>query len=78
MKKNHTEILKKVFKIRGPVFVNVEINEDQKLHPFLKFGEPLENQHPKLPENRLNQLMIVKSYKNNKIHNEKNSGGQGW
>ena len=70
--------LKKVFKIRGPVFVNVEINEDQKLHPFLKFGEPLENQHPKLPENRLNQLMIVKSYKNNKIHNEKNSGGQGW
>jgi acetolactate synthase-1/2/3 large subunit len=32
----------------GPVFCNVEINPDQKLVPFLKFGHTLEHQFPPL------------------------------
>lgn len=35
-----------IFKHSGPVITNVEINPDEKLFPFLKYGSSLENQLP--------------------------------
>jgi len=39
-------LLKQVYATPGPVFCNVEINPDQKLHPVLRYGDALENQTP--------------------------------
>lgn len=41
--------LNEIFKFKGPVIVNVEINPDEKIYPFLKFGSSLEYQ---MPENK--------------------------
>jgi acetolactate synthase-1/2/3 large subunit len=40
--------LGEVYSHVGPCFCNVEINQDQKLFPFLKFGQTLEYQYPPL------------------------------
>ncbi|HWJ36327.1 MAG TPA: thiamine pyrophosphate-binding protein [Steroidobacteraceae bacterium] len=40
--------LREVYSHVGPVFCNVEINPDQKLRPFLKFGHALDDQFPPL------------------------------
>jgi len=50
-----------IYSLSGPVFINVEINPEQKLYPILKHGSPLENQ---LPELDINQEMIVPLFKN--------------
>jgi acetolactate synthase-1/2/3 large subunit len=50
---DHREIVEKLklaYSVPGPVFVNVEINPDQKLHPFLKSGASLDQQSPLLNE----------------------------
>ncbi len=54
--------LAKVYAQPGPVFVNVEINPDQKLYPVLKFGSALENQSPLLDPSVLSSEMIVDSF----------------
>jgi acetolactate synthase-1/2/3 large subunit len=54
--------LKEIYEIEGPVFINVEINPNQKLHPVLKFGSPLEMQSPSLPDGVVRQEMLVKQY----------------
>ncbi|HLB32915.1 MAG: acetolactate synthase [Verrucomicrobia bacterium RIFCSPHIGHO2_12_FULL_41_10] len=40
--------LHEAYEIKEPVFVNVEINPDQKLYPVLKYGSSLEDQLPPL------------------------------
>jgi acetolactate synthase-1/2/3 large subunit len=42
-----------------PVLINFEINPDEKLYPYLKFGAPLENQSPPLDPDQLAREMIV-------------------
>lgn len=51
--------LKEVYATTGPVFCNVEINPNQKLHPVLKAGAPLENQMPLIPADQLNALRAL-------------------
>jgi len=41
-------LLTEVYSHPGPVFCNVEVNPDQKLWPYLKFGHTLEHQYPVL------------------------------
>jgi acetolactate synthase-1/2/3 large subunit len=53
------EVLRNVYACDGPVFCNVEINPDQKLYPFLKFGQPLENQFPAMEPNVVGSEMLV-------------------
>ena len=48
--------LRKVYKIKGPVFCNVEISPDQRLYPFLKFGNALDRQSPFLSDEILNKI----------------------
>lgn len=48
--------LGEVYATAGPVFCNVEINPDQKLHPVLRSGEPLDNQMPLIAPERLAAL----------------------
>lgn len=40
-------VLQEAYKTPGPVFINVEIYPDQKLLPFVKSGDALDNQTPK-------------------------------
>jgi acetolactate synthase-1/2/3 large subunit len=54
--------LAKIYAQPGPVFVNVEINPDQKLYPVLKFGSSLENQSPPLDPSILRDEMIVDAF----------------
>jgi acetolactate synthase-1/2/3 large subunit len=56
--------LAKIYAESGPVFVNVEINPNQKLYPVLKFGAALENQLPSLSEQRIREEMIVAPFHN--------------
>jgi acetolactate synthase-1/2/3 large subunit len=51
--------LAEIYARPGPVFVNVEINPDQKLYPVLKFGAALENQMPALPAETIAAEMII-------------------
>jgi len=44
------------YAMTGPVLCNIEINPSQKLYPVLKSGEPLENQMPLMPADKLNAL----------------------
>lgn len=48
-----------IFKENGPVFVNVEINPEQRLFPVLKFGAPLEDQLPNLGDKFLEEQMVI-------------------
>ncbi len=47
-KVNIDSILKKIMRFSGPVFTNVEIDPNEPLHPFLKYGQKLDNQYPTL------------------------------
>jgi len=58
---NH--LLTNIYNEVGPVFVNVEINPEQKLYPVLKFGEALENQIPQLEKIIVDNEMLVKLFK---------------
>jgi len=63
----------------GPVFVNVEINPEQKLYPVLKFGASLENQMPALPPARIESEMIIPPYvKNTQAAFVTQQSAQGW
>ena len=54
-----SEVLMNIYKEAGPIFVNVEINPEQKLYPVLKFGEALENQMPQLKQININSEMLI-------------------
>jgi acetolactate synthase-1/2/3 large subunit len=43
----------------GPVLVNVEISPNQQMSPMLKFGRPLEDQHPLLPRDEFEANMMI-------------------
>ena len=68
--------LAELYAEKGPVFVNVEINPEQKLYPVLKFGQPLEFQLPELKNVNISDEMIVSPF----LPVGKNLGnsGQGW
>jgi acetolactate synthase-1/2/3 large subunit len=51
--------LKQLYQMTGPVFCNVEINPDQKLHPVLKAGAPLDDQMPLIPAEKLAALRSI-------------------
>jgi len=53
--------LREVYQSPGLIFINVEINPDQKLYPVLKFGAALENQLPSLDPSIIEREMIIKS-----------------
>ncbi|MDO9371800.1 MAG: thiamine pyrophosphate-dependent enzyme, partial [Gammaproteobacteria bacterium] len=53
-----------IYKRPGPVFVNIEINPEQKLYPVLKFGAALENQLPLLDEARISAEMLIPPFDN--------------
>jgi acetolactate synthase-1/2/3 large subunit len=57
--KDTGEILREVYGITGPVFCNVEINPDQKLHPVLKSGASLDNQMPLLSVEKLEVMRAL-------------------
>lgn len=52
-------LLREVYAMPGPVFCNVEINPNQKLHPVLKYGATLDNQIPLMPEAQLAVLRTL-------------------
>ncbi len=71
--------LQRIYAMPGPVFVNVEINPDQKLYPVVKFGSPLESQLPALDPAVLKREMIVSLFApetNNAATRQQ--AGQGW
>ena len=74
-----SEVLLRVYDEIGPVFINVEINPDQKLYPVLKFGEALENQLPQLKDIVINNEMMIPPFqqKSNGATNTDLSS-QGW
>ena len=54
--------LAEIFAEDGPIFVNVEINPDQRLYPVLKFGAPLEDQLPALGDTVVEEEMVIPTY----------------
>ncbi|WP_169543634.1 thiamine pyrophosphate-binding protein [Sneathiella aquimaris] len=54
--------LEEIFAYEGPVFVNVEINPDQRLFPVLKFGAALEDQLPALDQSDIEEHMVIKPF----------------
>ena len=56
------EQLTDIYIHRAPIFCNIEINPDQKLYPFLKFGMALENQFPPMDQTKSRSLMFVEPY----------------
>lgn len=57
-----TEQLAEIYAEDGPVFVNVEINPDQRLYPVLKFGAALEDQLPALGDKVVEEEMVIPTY----------------
>lgn len=53
--------LREIYESPAPIFVNVEINPDQKLYPVLKFGAALENQLPLLEASIIEREMMIHS-----------------
>jgi len=53
------QVLTDVYSELGPVFINVEINPEQKLYPVLKFGDALENQMPQLEKINIDSEMLI-------------------
>jgi acetolactate synthase-1/2/3 large subunit len=71
--------LLKIYQETGPVFVNIEVNPEQKLYPFLKYGNPLESQSPKLKEIDISSELIIKSYESYDQNYDSNKNkSQGW
>lgn len=68
-----------IFSETGPTFINVEINPDQKLLPFLKYGQPLENQAPDIYNNIISKEMMISQHISSDIaYGVSDKGGQGW
>jgi acetolactate synthase-1/2/3 large subunit len=71
--------LTRIYTAPGAMFVNVEINPEQKLYPVLKFGAALENQQPALGDQRIKELMIVPPFENNQqAAVVRQQSAQGW
>jgi acetolactate synthase-1/2/3 large subunit len=71
--------LKEIYSQKGPVFVNVEINPEQKLFPVLKFGAALEHQLPTLEGISIETEMLITSIeKTNPLLITKQQSDQGW
>ena len=68
--------LTELYAAKGPVFVNVEINPEQKLYPVLKFGQPLEFQLPELKNVNISDEMIVSPF--SPLGKNTGNTGQGW
>ncbi len=74
-----TAELERVYREPGPMFVNVEINPDQKLYPVVKFGSPLEDQLPALDPALIRREMIIAPHQpieTNPVARQQ--AGQGW
>lgn len=54
--------LREVLSMKGPVLCNVEIAEDQRIVPMLKFGAGLEDLDPKIEPDKLSIIMKKLSY----------------
>lgn len=54
--------LEEVYAMTGPVFCNVEIRPEQKLHPVLKFGAPLEDQMPSMGVDAIRAEMLIPEF----------------
>ena len=52
-------VLTDALESNGPVLVDVEIPHDQPMAPMLTFGRPLEDQHPLIPRDELERIMMV-------------------
>jgi acetolactate synthase-1/2/3 large subunit len=73
------EELAAIYARTGPVFVNVEINPNQKLYPVLKFGAALENQMPALDPAQLEAEMIIPPFvKSDQVAAIRQQSAQGW
>ena len=57
-------VLKKILKSKKPEFINVIINQNQKIIPKLQFGRPIEDLSPLLPRAELKKNMFINSLKN--------------
>ena len=63
----------------GPLFVNVEINPEQKLYPVLKFGNALENQMPYFSRQEILRQMIITPFDDSDYLNKRaDQKSQGW
>lgn len=70
--KNNCEIaslLEKISECKGPIFCNVEIIENHKIIPMLKFGSGIEDLDPKLPLKEIQKVLNSKSKKNSRSIN---------
>ena len=56
------DVLRRAYAMPAPVFCNVEVNPDQKLHPVLKFGAPLEDQLPSMDRKVIAAEMLVEPF----------------
>jgi acetolactate synthase-1/2/3 large subunit len=71
--------LKDIYLHPGPLFINVEINPEQKLYPVLKFGSALENQLPYIPEEEILREMIVPPFEASEdLKKKTDQKSQGW
>jgi acetolactate synthase-1/2/3 large subunit len=74
-----TQQLRDIYLHPGPLFVNVEINPEQKLYPVLKFGSALENQLPYIPEEEILREMIVPLFEASEdLKKNTDQKSQGW
>lgn len=72
-------LLAETYNQSGPIFVNVEINPEQKLYPVLKFGEALENQIPHLEKINIDNEMLIAAFKSSDVKNKiADNFSQGW
>jgi len=53
-----------IYECAESVFVNIEINPEQKLYPVLKFGAALENQMPLLGDAQISAEMLIPPFDN--------------
>lgn len=72
------DTLKRAYAMKGPVFINVEINPNQKLYPVLKFGAALENQLPSIDELLIEKEMLVAPFRMDQGAMTKKQSSQGW
>ena len=59
-------IIKKALVSKKPEFINVFVKPDQQIIPKLSFGDPIEDQSPKIPRKDFYRNMLTKPISNNK------------
>ena len=75
---NLEDQLARIYSNDNPLFIDVQIYQDQKLYPVLKFGYPLENQMPFIGEEISSQLMIVKNFNSQDVKINIKQTKEGW